>query len=155
MPDEIVDGIAETALFDPEEEEEDDVGLDNPTEASDLRNSNRRIWVVTTAALPWRTGTAVNPLLRALYLTRGRPRGHVTLVIPWLQDVKSRVKLYGKEHSFAQGGQEEQEEWIRSFCRERAHCEGMCVGLLRGLLRHRLHQTLYQCLFSLHRMFIH
>ncbi|CAB9509875.1 Digalactosyldiacylglycerol synthase 1, chloroplastic [Seminavis robusta] len=87
---------------------------------SNLRDPKRRICVVTTAALPWRTGTAVNPLLRALYLTRGRPKHHVSLVIPWCDDEKDRKKTLGKEHSFA--NQEEQEEWIRDFCRARAGC---------------------------------
>ena len=105
------------------EEEVDDGTLDEVTADSDLSNPDRRIWVVTTAALPWRTGTAVNPLLRALYLTRGRPEHHVTLVIPWLDDVASRIKLYGAQNSFAAGGQKEQEAWIRTYCRERAHCE--------------------------------
>lgn len=123
VPDEIVDEMHDTALFDPEDEE-DEAGLDTPTEASDLRNMQRRIWVVTTAALPWRTGTAVNPLLRALYLTRGRPKHYVTLVVPWMDDEQSRIKLYGPTNSFSQGGQAEQEAWIRNFCRERANCEG-------------------------------
>ena len=105
------------------EEEVDDGTLDEVTADSDLSNPDRRIWVVTTAALPWRTGTAVNPLLRALYLTRGRPKHFVTLVIPWLEDVASRIKLYGAQNSFSVGGQKEQEEWIRRYCRERAHCE--------------------------------
>jgi hypothetical protein len=87
---------------------------------SDLSNPNRMIWIVTTAALPWMTGTAVNPLLRALYLTRGRPRHHVTLVIPWLKEEKARISLYGRDKSFVDSN--EQEEWIRNFCRTRANC---------------------------------
>lgn len=87
--------------------------------SSDLSIPERKIWVVTTAALPWRTGTALNPLMRALYLTRGRPPHAVTLLVPWLNDERARKKLYGEQNAFA-GGKREQETWIRNYCSERA-----------------------------------
>lgn len=113
---------------------------EEPIPASDISNPNRNICVVTTAALPWRTGTAVNPLLRALYLVkyqnecREKKRltdnnnavversteeekdekgGSVVLVIPWLESLEDRIKLYGQSNSFTNS--DEQEEWIRSY----------------------------------------
>jgi hypothetical protein len=75
-----------------------------------INKTNRRtVWVVTTAALPWRTGTSVNPLWRAVYLAED---GHkVTLLIPWLDDVAARKKLYGSQNFFP-GGSNEQREWL-------------------------------------------
>lgn len=131
---------------------ENDAAINNSTEdgsddditpQSDLTLPNRSIYVVTTAALPWRTGTAVNPLLRAAYLSRRMksinskqenettsmyvrsenttkkganavvPMQYVTLVIPWLELEEDRLELYGSNHTFTTS--QEQEDYIRDW----------------------------------------
>eukprot|EP00586_Coscinodiscus_wailesii_P009450 CAMPEP_0172522084 /NCGR_PEP_ID=MMETSP1066-20121228/292932_1 /TAXON_ID=671091 /ORGANISM="Coscinodiscus wailesii, Strain CCMP2513" /LENGTH=636 /DNA_ID=CAMNT_0013305055 /DNA_START=455 /DNA_END=2365 /DNA_ORIENTATION=- len=83
---------------------------------------HRRIYVITTASLPWRTGTAVNPLLRALYLTRYvHPTSRVTLVVPWLTNEEDRRKLYGGSNCFETA--DAQEEWVRHYAAESCGCE--------------------------------
>jgi hypothetical protein len=104
------------------------VDVKNITPASDLSIRVRQIWIVTTAALPWRTGTAVNPLLRALSLLtypiqrqndddddKNNTHHHVvTLMIPWLESTEARKLLYGTQQTFANPA--EQEAWIRNYC---------------------------------------
>ena len=108
-----------------------------PTPASEL-SSPRHVWIVTTAALPWMTGTAVNPLLRAGSLwqhyqdqveaQQQRRRDEsaptssqdfsITLVLPWLCRAKDREGLYGPH--WKDKSVEDQEAYIRSWLSERA-----------------------------------
>ena len=89
---------------------------------TDLADLSKRILIVTTAALPWKTGTAVNPLLRAAYLTRGRTEatgGSVTLMLPWLERPEDQKRVYGENNVFATP--DEQEANIRTWLRESAN----------------------------------
>mmetsp|Transcript_87628 Transcript_87628/g.281203 ORF Transcript_87628/g.281203 Transcript_87628/m.281203 type:complete len:736 (-) Transcript_87628:155-2362(-) len=94
------------------------------TAASDLRRNDRHFTIITTAALPWLTGTAVNPLLRALNLARhGRP---VVLVVPWLE-VEDQAQIFAAGQTFA--SKDEQEETIFKWCRERAKIDPAVLPL--------------------------
>jgi digalactosyldiacylglycerol synthase len=66
------------------------------------------------------TGTAVNALLRAAYLTNGRKQagGKVTLMLPWLENRVDQEKVYGKDRAF--DTVEDQEEYVRTWLRETA-----------------------------------
>jgi hypothetical protein len=112
------------------QEELDMVDGDEPTDASNLQPP-RRYWIVTTAALPWMTGTAVNPLLRAAYLSQRNRRllqeqqqnptneatmsTTVTLVLPWLEYPEDREKLYGPQWAAPNKTCEDQEAFIRKW----------------------------------------
>ena len=107
---------------------------ETPTPASNLRDITRPVWIVTTAALPWMTGTAVNPLLRAAYLIQHRQRQQqaeenvkdddvnspapVHLVVPWLASADDRVALYGPDWRHAT--QQDQAQYIRTWLSETA-----------------------------------
>lgn len=97
---------------------------------SDLLRPGRKMAIVTTASIPWFTGTSVNPLLRAAYLSRltkkiNNDNGNgtaneqmVTLVIPWLEMEEDRQSLYGDKYNFTTP--EEQEAYIRNWLKEDA-----------------------------------
>lgn len=87
---------------------------------TNIADKSKRLLIVTTAALPWMTGTAVNPLLRAAYLVEGREEmgGSVTLMLPWVERMSDQERVYGKDRTFQ--SEEEQEQYIRSWLRSTA-----------------------------------
>jgi hypothetical protein len=112
----------ETSMLDPLlNDDSSQIDLDAITPQSDLSLPGRHIHIVTTAALPWFTGTAVNPLLRAAYLHRktqeinahnATRRRWVTLLIPWLELPEDQKLLYnGRVFASAK----EQERYIRDW----------------------------------------
>mmetsp|Transcript_7478 Transcript_7478/g.22703 ORF Transcript_7478/g.22703 Transcript_7478/m.22703 type:complete len:532 (+) Transcript_7478:91-1686(+) len=81
--------------------------------ACDLEKHKRKIAVCTTASVPWLTGTAVNPAIRALELSK---LGHrVALLIPWLNANDQPIVFSGKKMF---DNKEQQADYVRSWMRD-------------------------------------
>eukprot|EP00879_Flechtneria_rotunda_P025238 GHRR01026809.1.p1 GENE.GHRR01026809.1~~GHRR01026809.1.p1 ORF type:complete len:472 (+),score=154.55 GHRR01026809.1:87-1502(+) len=84
--------------------------------ASLLKAHGRTFSVVTTAALPWRTGTSINPMLRAAHLAAGDLTRKVILVVPFVP-LDQQPLIYPEGVTFAT--HEEQAEYILQEARKR------------------------------------
>jgi hypothetical protein len=144
------------------EDEQDELAMhDYPewgmevTPQSDLTRPGRHIHIVTTASLPWFTGTAVNPLLRAAYLhqrlkvinsqanmttnNNNAKSSYVTLIIPWLELPEDQEKVY---NGMIFKTPLEQEIYVRDWLRNQARMPDAANNLNLHFYNARYHAGL-------------
>ena len=121
------------------------------TPQSDLRRPGRYMHIVTTAALPWMTGTAVNPLLRAAYLheeleainrnttKKTGKNSWVTLVIPWLELFEDQEKVFSGQIF---NTTDVQEAFVRQWLADEANMPGAAKNLNIVFYNARYHSGL-------------
>lgn len=87
---------------------------------SDLSAPGRHVTIVTTAALPWMTGTSINPLLRAEHLAQCGI--DVCLCLPWLEPEDQHYIFRSKGQRFA--SPREQEKAVHLWLNETRQVDG-------------------------------
>ncbi|KAL1331848.1 digalactosyldiacylglycerol synthase 1, chloroplastic-like [Arachis hypogaea] len=81
----------------------------------DPSENKRHLAIVTTTSLPWMTGTSVNPLFRAAYLSKSANQ-KITLMVPWLCTSDQQL-VYPDNITFSLP--EQQEVYIHNWLEER------------------------------------
>mmetsp|Transcript_17970 Transcript_17970/g.26930 ORF Transcript_17970/g.26930 Transcript_17970/m.26930 type:complete len:684 (-) Transcript_17970:297-2348(-) len=123
------------------------LGTGNILNSSDLMIPGRQIWVVTTASLPWKTGTAVNPALRAAYLLRHTPAKKVTLMVPWIESIDQK-RVFGEVKC---RDRKQQESHIRKWLRNDAGMGDVASNLAIKFYNGRYHPE-YGSIFPVENM---
>ncbi|CAN8248208.1 unnamed protein product [Cochlearia groenlandica] len=86
------------------------------TKQQQRQERKQHVAIFTTASLPWMTGTAVNPLFRAAYLSEYDGQRRVTLVIPWLT-LNHQLLVYPNSITFVSPSQHE--AYLRHWLQQR------------------------------------
>eukprot|EP00898_Chlorokybus_atmophyticus_P004193 jgi/Chlat1/4775/Chrsp308S04747 len=96
--------------------------------ARTIRDPSASVAIVTTASLPWMTGTAVNPVLRAAHLAQ--THGNVTLVVPWLSS-EDQAAIFPNGMTFQ--SPQEQEDFVKHWLRQRLALDQKAVAAVDKL----------------------